>query len=163
MRGFPPSIREIGEAVGLSSSSTVHSHLRSLEEKHYIRRNPSKPRSIEVVDWPLAGPEKILSIPVSNSKTESRESIDLPMELVGDNASFLYRVDSERFKTEAIMPGDLLIVNPSQAAKTGDMILTGDSRAQSAELEKYSDTTGHARQRPVLGKIVGVIRKISVG
>ena len=111
-RGFPPSIREIGEAVGLSSSSTVHSHLKSLETKGFLRRNPSKPRSIELLDGPRAGGVRMVEIPVSDPQHTDgpRKTISLPLELVGDQESFLYQI-KEPYRNENIVPGDLVIVN----------------------------------------------------
>ncbi|MCR5662489.1 MAG: transcriptional repressor LexA [bacterium] len=154
LRGFPPSIREIGEAVGLSSSSTVHSHLQSLEEKNYIRRNPSKPRSIEVVDWPKSG-SKVVDVPIHSKGSTENATISLPVELVGDADSFLYRIDSERYKQEAIMPGDLLIINPGQDAKEGDMVLAS-TKSDMAELKKRTAMDSDK----LIGKVVGVIRQL---
>ena len=100
-RGFPPSIREIGEAVGLSSSSTVHAHLRSLESKGYLKRNPSKPRSIELLDVNGNRP-RLVDLPVSPAPGTLSESVatengqrpektmSLPMELAGSRESFLF-------------------------------------------------------------------------
>jgi len=168
-RGFPPSIREIGEAVGLSSSSTVHSHLRTLEEKHYIRRNPSKPRSIEIVDWPRTAQSSLIDVPVRAGLPEEAdhpEVLPLPIELVGTAGSFLYRVDSENYVQEAIMPGDLLIVNPDHGPRDGDMVLTSTGRDGSAHLSTFKTpplpTEAGSHER-LLGRVVGVIRKLPVG
>jgi len=168
-RGFPPSIREIGEAVGLSSSSTVHSHLRTLEEKHYIRRNPSKPRSIEIVDWPRTAQSRLIDVPVRAGLPEEAdhpEVLPLPIELVGTADSFLYRVDSENYVQEAIMPGDLLIVNPDHGPRDGDMVLTSTGRDGSAHLSTFKTpplpTEAGSHER-LLGRVVGVIRKLPVG
>ena len=168
-RGFPPSIREIGEAVGLSSSSTVHSHLRTLEEKRYIRRNPSKPRSIEIVDWPRHPQSRLVDVPVRAGMPEEAdlpEVLSLPIELVGTAGSFLYRVDSENYLQEAIMPGDLLIVNPDHGPREGDMVLTStgmDGPAQLSTFKTPPRPTEAGCSERLLGRVVGVIRKLPVG
>lgn len=164
-RGFPPSIREIGEAVGLSSSSTVHSHLRTLEEKKYIRRNPSKPRSIEVMDSPKGQNARMVDVPVRSTQPPGTEPeiLPLPMELVGTAESFLFRVDCESYRGEAIMPGDLLIVNPNNGIREGDMVLARSTDDGPARLCTYRDTSNGQQDPRLLGRVVGVIRKIPVG
>lgn len=161
-RGFPPSIREIGEAVGLSSSSTVHSHLRSLETKGYLRRNPSKPRSIELLDGPKGTGIRLVEIPVGvHSENDGpRRTISLPLELVGNRESFLFPVDTERYRDEAIMPGDLVIVNRSSGVREGDMVLTDDG--DNPTLCRFTNGNRVSEGRAdleILGRVVGVIRK----
>ncbi len=169
-RGFPPSIREIGEAVGLSSSSTVHSHLRTLEEKRYIRRNPSKPRSIEIVDGAGATASRLVEVPVragDSDPSADLEVLPLPIELVQNPDSFLFRVDSENYRQEAIMPGDLLIVNPDHGPRDGDMVLARAGQDEPAQLCTYnknrSTPAGDPADARLLGRVVGVIRKLPVG
>ena len=127
-RGFPPSIREIGEAVGLSSSSTVHAHLRSLETKGYLKRNPSKPRSIELLDVNGAKP-KLVELPVSTSPgnlssltggdgvQRPEKTMPLPMELAGSRESFLFTVE-KNYRAESIVTGDMVIVNRGRKQAT---------------------------------------------
>ncbi len=161
-RGFPPSIREIGEAVGLSSSSTVHSHLRNLEAKGYIRRNPSKPRSIELLDDQKGGRVKLVNLPVEDPQGEGTpaKTISLPVELVGSNESFLFPV-KEAYRQEAIVPGDLVIVNRTYKVKKGDMVVKREG--DSVILERYDNggvaSLGGTDER-ILGRVVGVIRKL---
>lgn len=161
-RGVPPSIREICEAVGLSSSSTVHSHLRSLELKNYIRRNHSKQRSIELINWTGSPSCRVVDVPVRPSENaETEQNITLPVNLVGNARSFLYRVDSSRYTNEAIMPGDLLIINPAQPIKNGDMVLSASQESEeSAQVLKYAEKSEHG---DLLGRVVGVIRQIALG
>ncbi len=167
-RGFPPSIREIGEAVGLSSSSTVHSHLRSLESKGYLRRNPSKPRSIELldssssrsrlIDLPIAGPNNAGLTdgrPDRGSESNPTETLPLPMELAGSRESFLYTVE-KNYSQEAIVSGDLVIVNRDDTPNNGDMVL---SRGPSGVgLTRLTDVPEDPST--ILGRVVGVIRKL---
>lgn len=164
-RGFPPSIREIGEAVGLSSSSTVHSHLRSLESKGYLKRNPSKPRSIELLDGSSNRP-RLVDLPIS--KTPGRlldgqtsqdgqpvETMPLPMELAGSRESFLFAVE-RNYSQESIVSGDLVIVDRSDKALRGDMVLAqGPLGVGLTRL-----TSPPEDPSAILGRVVGVIRKL---
>lgn len=164
-RGFPPSIREIGEAVGLSSSSTVHSHLRSLESKGYLKRNPSKPRSIELLDGSANRP-RLVDLPITKSPNglPNRELVEdgappetmpLPMELAGSRESFLYTVE-KNYSHESIVTGDLVIVDRADKASRGDMVLAkGPSGVDLTRLTSVpEDPTA------ILGRVVGVIRKL---
>ena len=165
-RGFPPSIREIGEAVGLSSSSTVHSHLRSLETKGYLKRNPSKPRSIELLDGSNSRP-KFVDLPIApdsgrlNAGGEGESgskplTLPLPMELAGSRENFLFTV-KKNYSQESIMTGDLVIVDRANEATDGDMVLAdGPSGVGLTRL------TAEPPEDPaaILGRVVGVIRKL---
>jgi repressor LexA len=164
-RGFPPSIREIGEAVGLSSSSTVHAHLRSLETKGYLKRNPSKPRSIELLDVNGTRP-RLVDLPFSNTpgtlvQGESGENgrpertMPLPMELAGSRESFLFTVE-KNYQQESIVTGDMVIVNRSAETSRGDMVLTqGPQGVDLTRLAKMPEDPS-----AILGRVVGVIRKL---
>lgn len=165
-RGFPPSIREIGEAVGLSSSSTVHSHLRSLESKGFLKRNPSKPRSIELLEGASPRP-RLVDLPIAKSPAclsgregstmdgQQAETMPLPMELAGGKESFLYTVE-HNYSQEAIVSGDLVIVNRSGKAIRGDMVLAdGPGGVGLTRL-----TAPPEDPAAILGRVVGVIRKL---
>jgi repressor LexA len=165
-RGFPPSIREIGEAVGLSSSSTVHAHLRSLESKGYLKRNPSKPRSIELldvngnrprlVDLPVSPTPGILSECVSSNNGQRPEkTMPLPMELAGSRESFLFTVE-KNYRHESIVTGDMVIVNRSAEPSHGDMILT--QGPQGVDLTRLASPPEDPAA--ILGRVIGVIRKL---
>lgn len=162
-RGFPPSIREIGEAVGLNSSSTVHSHLKTLEKTGFLRRNPSKPRSIELLDGPRAGGVRVVEIPVADSPggDAPKRTISLPIELVGDQQeSMLYRIH-QPYRSENIVPGDMVIVNRDDGALNGELVLTREG--QELRLTRWND--GKKRlsdpvKDAVLGRVVGVIRRL---
>ncbi len=164
-RGFPPSIREIGEAVGLSSSSTVHSHLRSLESKGYLKRNPSKPRSIELLDGTSNRP-RLVDLPISKAPGrlldgqaapdgQPVETMPLPMELAGSRESFLFTVE-RNYSQESIVSGDLVIVDRSDKALRGDMVLAqGPTGVGLTRL-----TSPPEDPSAILGRVVGVIRKL---
>lgn len=165
-RGFPPSIREIGEAVGLSSSSTVHAHLRSLESKGYLKRNPSKPRSIELLDVNGNRP-RLVDLPVSPAPGTLSESVatengqrpektmSLPMELAGSRESFLFTVE-KNYRHESIVTGDMVIVNRSAEPARGDMVLTRGP--QGVDLTRLASPPEDSAA--ILGRVVGVIRKL---
>jgi repressor LexA len=164
-RGFPPSIREIGEAVGLSSSSTVHSHLRSLETKGYLKRNPSKPRSIELLDGSSNRP-RLVDLPISkipgrlfdsdgSLDGQPQETMPLPMELAVSRESFLFTVE-RNYSQESIVTGDLVIVDRSDKAHRGDMVLAqGPSGVGLTRLTSLPEDPS-----AILGRVVGVIRKL---
>lgn len=168
-RGFPPSIREIGEAVGLSSSSTVHSHLRSLESKGFVRRNPSKPRSIEVLDGATGSTGRLVDLPVGvpGAQTEKLPKVmSLPYDLAGDPDAFLYPVEGEGLAEEAIVAGDLLIVSPrSQNARSGDLLLLRDQEGglQLQRLSRDPVPTNGKAAPGFLGRVVGLIRRFPGG
>lgn len=166
-RGFPPSIREIGEAVGLSSSSTVHAHLRSLETKGYLKRNPSKPRSIELLDVNGNRP-RLVDLPVSTSPGNlvatagqgepgyrPEKTLPLPMELAGSRESFLFTVE-KNYRQESIVSGDMVIVNRTAETSRGDMVLTHGP--QGVDLTRLASVPEDPTA--ILGRVVGVIRKL---
>jgi repressor LexA len=133
-RGYPPSVREIGEAVGLSSPSTVHSHLNSLVEAGAIRRDPSKPRAIMIVDGAGARPvtdRRTRDIPVLGriaagapvlAVEEVEEVIPLPVELVGDGPVFLLEVKGDSMIEAGILAGDLVAVHKQPDARDGEIV-----------------------------------------
>ncbi|MDO5295440.1 MAG: hypothetical protein Q4F00_02200 [bacterium] len=154
-RGFAPSIREIGDAVQLSSSSTVHSHLNSLIEKGFIRRNPSKPRSLEVINWEQA----LAAMPRHRSAASGQSQVsqlDLSNFINKAANSLIYRISSDRYVDQAIMPGDMVIVDPSQAAADGDMVLTQEAKRE-PEIHTYSAAQ---QVSGVVGRVAGVIRTL---
>ena len=135
-RGYPPSVREIGEAVGLSSPSSVHSHLNSLVEAGYIKRDPSKPRAIMVFDREVAG-----TMPARTSATRDipvlgriaagtpilaaehvEDVLTLPVELVGDGPVFLLEVKGDSMVDAGIHDGDLVAVNKQPEARDGEIV-----------------------------------------
>jgi repressor LexA len=134
IRGYPPSVREIGEAVGLNSPSTVHSHLNSLVEAGAIRRDPSKPRAIMVVDDQLPLPaedRRTRDIPLlgriaAGSPILAIEHVDevipLPVELVGDGPVFLLEVKGDSMIDAGIHAGDLVAVHKQDEARDGQIV-----------------------------------------
>lgn len=133
-RGYPPSVREIGDAVGLSSPSTVHSHLSTLANEGFIRRDPSKPRAIEVVhedgavaiaraavrDVPLVG--HIAAGSPILAEEDIEEVYPLPTELVGHEPVFMLRIRGESMKDVGIYDSDYVVVQKQQTARNGQIV-----------------------------------------
>lgn len=144
--GYPPSVREIGSAIGLSSPSTVHSHLHKLEEAGYIKRDPNKPRSIEIcedvnartkhnpklaevkqdvnkntVTLPLVG-RVAAGIPIL-AEQNVEEVMTLPTNVVGDSSSFILRVRGESMINAGIFDGDYIVVREQHDAHNGEIVV----------------------------------------
>ena len=150
-RGYPPAVREIGREVGLSSSSTVHAHLTTLENKGYIQRDPTKPRAIMILRNPdgsafnIAGEvppvdsthDEMVDLPVLGNVAAGEpifadenveDKITFPMRFVRDEGSFMLRIRGESMIKVGIMDGDYIIVAPQQTAQNGEIVvaLIGD-------------------------------------
>jgi repressor LexA len=188
-RGYPPSVREIGEAVGLRSPSSVHSQLATLERGGFLRKDPSRPRAIEV----QFDPETELSIPASATKhvplvgeiaagapliAEERveEIYPLPRNLVGEGTLFALRVRGESMVQAGVLPGDLIVVRQQPKVEQGEMcaaIIDGEAtvkffrRTKSGEVfldpanDGYEPIPVHPDdQGAILGRVVAVIRSV---
>jgi len=185
-KGYPPSVREIGEAVGLASSSTVHGHLDRLEKKGLIRRDPTKPRAIEVLDdeneEQLPFPLAITRVPVVGKVTAGvpitateniEEYFPLPAHFTGDHEVFMLTVKGDSMIEAGIHDGDYVIVRQQQTAQNGDIVvaMTEDDEATVKTFYKERD---HIRLQPenstmepirlkhvtILGKVIGLFRSI---
>ncbi|WP_096189040.1 transcriptional repressor LexA [Evansella halocellulosilytica] len=185
-KGYPPSVREIGEAVGLASSSTVHGHLSRLEKKGYIRRDPTKPRAIEVIglekETSHVSESPSLYIPVIGKVTAGspitaieniEEYLPMPAHLAGDENSFILEIQGDSMIEAGIFDGDYVVVRQQQSANNGDIVvaMTEDDEATVKRFFKERD---HIRLQPenstlepiilrnvhILGKVIGVFRTI---
>jgi len=183
-KGYPPSVREIGEAVGLASSSTVHGHLDRLEKKGLIRRDPTKPRAIEILGdeddpvyklsasvrpVPLVG-KVTAGVPITATEN-IEEYYPLPVNMVGDQPVFMLSVMGESMIEAGIHDGDFVIVRQQPTAVNGDIVvaMTEDNEATVKTFYKERD---HIRLQPenasmeplrlanvsILGKVIGLIR-----
>lgn len=184
-RGFPPSIREIGERVGLSSSSTVHCHLRNLEEKGFIRRDPARPRCIEILEGALpraaappaetgeaaaAHPAGIGYFPVLEdlhnvSSDFEPVRIPLPRDLVGGDDGFLFQVEGDSMRDAAILHGDLVVARRHVEAEDGDIVVALVN--QQVTVKRLFRTNGHVRlesdnrrMKPIFARDVHVLGKV---
>jgi repressor LexA len=137
-RGFPPSVREIGEAVGLTSTSTVHAHLSALVNKGYINRHPSRPRALEVRFEPSTGAaverRPLRNVPVvghvaAGTGVLAAENIDevqpVPADFTGDGPVFMLKVRGESMIEAGIFDGDHVVVRQQNTAEKGDVVVAG--------------------------------------
>jgi repressor LexA len=185
-QGFPPTVRDIGAAVGLSSSSTVHAHLEALEAKGLIRRDPSKPRALEVLsrhdDAPRRlVPANVVELPVVGSvaagvpilAVENIETmISLPTEVVRDDATFVLRVKGDSMIGAGIFDGDYVVVREQPTAANGDIVVAQiDDEATVKRFFREADRVRlqpenaamepiYTRDVTVLGKVVAVFRRM---
>ncbi|SMO43470.1 repressor LexA [Melghirimyces algeriensis] len=187
-KGYPPSVREIGEAVGLASSSTVHGHLARLEKKNLIRRDPTKPRAIEILEdeqETFPDPtEHTVMVPLIGKVTAGEpitavENVEdyfpLPRRMVGpDDSIFLLSVHGDSMINSGIMDGDYVLVRQQQTASNKDIIvaMTPDNEATVKRFYKEKD---HIRLQPendnmepiilpevtILGKVIGLFRDLT--
>jgi repressor LexA len=181
-RGYPPSVREICEAVGLKSTSTVHGHLERLEKKGYIRRDPTKPRAIEVLDnSPLALARELIEVPIVGKVTAGQpilavenieDTFPLPAEFLSGNNHFILVVRGNSMIEAGILDGDYVVVRQQNYANNGDKVvaLIGDE----ATIKTFYKESDHIRLQPensfmepiivddvsILGKVVGVFRRL---
>lgn len=164
-RGYPPSVREIGEATGLSSPSTVHAHLGTLQERGYVRRDPSKPRAIEVrrepaPDVPPADRPDIAYIPVYGSIAAGPTSLaeqahegvlPLPRDMVGDTPHFALNVKGESMIGAGILDGDVAVVRVQPDASNGDIVaaqMTGPTGEAEATVKRFHRRGGRVELLP---------------
>jgi len=179
-RGFPPSVREICDAVQLKSTSSVHSHLESLERNGYLRRDPTKPRAIEILEDEFAlSRREMVQVPIIGSVAAGQpllasEQIEnyfpIPMEYMPNKKTFLLHVKGDSMIEAGIFDRDLVLVEQTPVAVNGDIVvaLVGDS----ATVKTFYKEHGHIRLQPenaalepmifdeieVLGKVIGVFR-----
>ncbi len=184
-RGYPPAVREICEAVNLKSTSTVHAHLERLEKNGYIRRDPTKPRAIEIVDDSFQQVRtEMVSIPVvgrvaAGEPILAEQNIEsyfpVPASMVPNGDSFVLNVKGDSMINAGIFSGDQILVHACDTAKNGDMVvaLVDDS----ATVKTFYKEADHIRLQPenddmdpiivndcqILGRVFGVFRMVKSG
>ena len=188
-KGYPPSVREIGEAVNLTSSSTVHSHLATLQRHGYLRRDPSKPRAIEVCYDPTSGAQAerrparfvpLVGDVAAGTDVLAEENVEellpLPEELTGSGGDvFLLRVRGDSMIEAGILDGDMIVVRRQPVAEKGDIVVAGIP-GDEATVKRLARTgprvvlnPANARLRPmeyaadevrIYGKVVSVLRRL---
>ena len=154
--GYPPSVREIGQALGLTSSSTVHSHLSALEKKGYLRRDPSKPRALEILkDEHEIPAKKVISLPVVGQVTAglpilAQQNIEdyfpLPQEFVRSDECFILKVRGDSMVDAGIFDGDMLVVRKQQTAKDRDIVVA--RMEDEATVKRFFREDGRIRLQP---------------
>lgn len=179
-RGFPPSVREICEAVNLKSTSSVHSHLETLEKNGYIHRDPTKPRAIEILDdtFNLTRRE-VVNVPIighiaAGEPLLAQENIEnyfpVPVEMLPNKPTYLLVVQGESMINAGILNGDYVLIQEEHTASDGDIVaaLVDDG----ATVKTFYKEDGHIRLQPendymepiivkdvtILGKVIGVFR-----
>ncbi len=183
--GYPPTVRDIGKAVGLASSSTVHAHLANLEKLGLLRRDPSKPRAIELLDraveqvksivrpdgLPLIGHVAAGSPGLAEENIE--EYVQVPSLAGGEEGEYVLRVRGESMVDAGILPDDYVVVRPQETAADGEIVvaLVGEE----ATVKRFFREADHIRLQPenatmepirskevrILGRVVGVFRSVT--
>jgi repressor LexA len=189
-RGYPPSVREIGEAVGLASSATVHTHLAVLQREGYLSRDPSKPRAIQVHFDPETE-SRLVAAPVHNvplvgdvaagtgvlAEENIEELLPMPEQFTGRGPSFMLRVRGDSMVDAGIYDGDYVVVRQQAEADNGDVVVAGIGDGE-ATVKTYSNKDGRIVLTPanaayepmvfgageevtIFGKVVTVVRSLN--
>jgi repressor LexA len=181
--GYPPTVRDIGKAIGLTSSSTVHAHLANLEKLGVLRRDPTKPRALELLGQaakkvvpgpsglPVVGRVAAGAPVLADENIE--EYVDVPEIAGGDAGEYVLRVHGESMKNAGILEGDYVVVRPQDTAVDGEIVvaLVGEE----ATVKRFFKESDHIRLQPeneamepirvrevqILGRVVGVCRRVS--
>jgi len=186
--GYPPTVRDIGKAVGLASSSTVHAHLANLEKLGLLRRDPSKPRAIEMLERGvgnavesvkgIVGTEglPVLGAVAAGQPMLAEENIEdyvtIPEMAGGGNGDYLLRIRGESMKDAGIIEGDHVVVHSQDTARDGDIVVA--LLGEEATVKRFFREPDHIRLQPenetmepirskevkVLGKVVGLLRQV---
>jgi repressor LexA len=187
-RGYPPSVREIGEAVGLSSSSTVHAHLAALQDKGFLKRDPTKPRAIEVCFESGSGAvverRPVRHVPLVGDVAAGtgvlaaehiEETLPLPEDFTGEGNVFMLRVRGESMVDAGILDGDYVVVRQQPSADPGDTVVAGIP-GEEATVKTYLRRRNKIVLRPenptmdemvfdpaditIYGKVVSLLRRL---
>jgi repressor LexA len=179
--GYPPTVREIGKAVGLASSSTVHAHLANLEKYGILKRNPAKPRAIELLfdkakraiapsGLPLVG--KVAAGQPILAEENIEEYVQVPAIAGGEEGEYVLQVSGDSMRDAGILEHDYVVVHRQETARDGDIVVA--LLGEEATVKRYFKEKDHIRLQPaneamkpilspdvrVLGKVVGVFRKL---
>ena len=180
-QGYAPSVREIGEAVGLKSTSTVHGHLTRLEKKGLLRRDAMKPRAMTAAADPVCSDDDVCRIPVIGrvaagspilAEENTETVLPLPAELVGDGELFVLRVRGESMINAGILNDDYIVVRKQPDARNGEIVVA--LVEDEATVKRFYKENGHFRLQPendnmepiivpevvILGRVVSLLRKI---
>jgi len=183
--GYPPTVRDIGKAVGLASSSTVHAHLSNLEKVGLLRRDPSKPRAIELLDRAVGAVKDVVSptgLPLVGhvaagqpilAEENIEDYVSVPEIAGGAEGEYILRVRGDSMKNAGILEGDFVVVRPQDTAGDGEIVvaLVGEE----ATVKRFFREEDHVRLQPenetlepirsrdvrVLGRVVGVFRRVA--
>jgi repressor LexA len=182
--GYPPTVRDIGKAVGLASSSTVHAHLANLEKIGLLRRDPSKPRAIELLDRAVESVRGIVrgeSLPLVGSvaagepmlaEENVEEYVSVPELAGGADGEYVLRIRGDSMKEAGILEGDFVVVHSQDTAQDGDVVVA--LLGEEATVKRFFRESDHIRLQPeneamepirskevkVLGRVVGLLRSV---
>ena len=179
--GYPPTVREIGKAVGLTSSSTVHAHLANLEKIGLLRRDPTKPRAMELLKDKARGALAPSGLPLVGqvaagapllAEEHVEEYLDVPEMIGGDSGDFVLRVQGDSMKDAGILDGDFVVVRSSEQAENGEIVVA--LLGEEATVKRFYRENGKVRLQPankaykpirtteatLLGRVVGVFRRV---
>ena len=181
-KGYPPAVREICEAVHLKSTSSVHSHLSTLEEKGFIRRDPTKPRTIEILDDTFNfNRREMTNVPVVGAVAAGQpllaeqnieDYFPIPVELLPNADTFMLRVKGDSMVNAGILDGDQITVEQTPSAQNGDIVVA--LLEDSATVKRFYREDGHYRLQPendymdpiivdhvdIQGKVIGLFRRM---
>jgi repressor LexA len=179
--GYPPTVRDIGKAIGLTSSSTVHAHLANLEKLGLLRRDPTKPRAMEILEkakravmpagLPLVGRVAAGQPILADENIE--EHLEVPSVAGGDEGDYVLRVAGDSMKNAGILEGDFVVVHQQDTARDGDIVVA--LMEDEATVKRFFKESDHVRLQPenealepirtrdvqVLGRVVGVFRRVT--
>jgi repressor LexA len=183
--GYPPTVRDIGKAVGLASSSTVHAHLANLEKVGLLRRDPSKPRAIELLDKAVGAVKDVVGtngLPLVGhvaagqpilAEENIEEYVQVPELAGGEDGEYILRVRGESMIKAGILEGDFVVVRPQDTATDGEIVVA--MVGEEATVKRFFRESDHVRLQPendtmepirsrdvrVLGRVVGVFRSVA--
>ena len=181
--GYPPTVRDIGKAIGLTSSSTVHAHLANLEKIGILRRDPSKPRALELlVDTAkkAVGPSglPVVGRVAAGAPVLAEENIEdyveVPEIAGGEKGDYVLRVSGDSMKGAGILDGDHVVVSPQDTARNGEIVVALVGEDSEATVKRFFKEKDHIRLQPenetlepivsrevaIVGKVVGVFRSV---
>lgn len=181
-KGYPPAVREICNGVNLKSTSTVHSHLEKLEHKGYIRKDPTKPRAIEVLDkFDMPINNNVVNVPIVGKVTAGQpilavenieDTFPVPKDLVDENNVFMLKVQGESMIDAGIYDGDFVLIKQQSDAINGEIVVA--LLEDSATVKRFFKEKDYIRLQPenqsmspiiakdvkILGKVIGLFRKM---
>ena len=180
--GYPPTVRDIGKAIGLTSSSTVHAHLANLEKIGLLRRDPTKPRAMEILvdkakkvvapaGLPVVG--RVAARQPVLAEENIEEYVDVPQLAGGEDGEYVLRVTGDSMKNAGILEGDYVVVQSQDTARDGDIVVA--LLGEEATVKRFFKESDHVRLQPenealepirtrdvrVLGRVVGVFRRVT--
>jgi repressor LexA len=180
--GYPPTVRDIGKAIGLTSSSTVHAHLANLEKLGALRRDPTKPRAMEILTdkakkivapagLPLVG--RVAAGQPILAEENIEDYVEVPQIAGGDEGEYVLKVQGDSMKNVGILEGDYVVVHSTETARNGEIVVA--LLGEEATVKRFFKEADHVRLQPeneslepirtrdvqVLGRVVGVFRRVT--